>query len=296
MTPALVLRPPAKINLTLRVGSARPDGFHDVRSVLQSIALSDRLTIAAQHGPMTLDVRPPVAPAGPANLVWRAATLLWKALERKGEPHGLRLTLEKAIPSAAGLGGASADAAAALVGLHALWRGRLPRRALFELASALGSDVPFFLVGGTALALGRGEDVVPLADVRALRLVLVKPAFDVATPDAYRWLDEDAGARAAASSAPPAVDVGWPTDPLLLINDLQQPVSRRHPEIVDVIEALRTAGARATLMSGSGSAAYGVFDAPPPARALNRLARPGWTVISTRTLSRRQAERRVRLC
>ena len=298
MTRSLVLRPSAKINLTLRVGARRPDGFHDIRSVLQSIALSDRLTIAAERGPLRLDVRPGVAPEGPANLVWRAATTLWKAIGRSGEPHGVRLTLEKEIPSAAGLGGASADAAAALVGLHAFWRARLSRRAVFELAAELGSDVPFFLVGGTALALGRGEDVVPLADVRPMRLALVKPPFAVVTPDAYRWFDADLDERQLpeTDAVSAALDVGWPTDPLRLINDLQAPVGRRHPDIAAMTHALARAGARAALMSGSGSAVFGVFDAPWPRGWIGRLSRRGWQVIPTRTLSRRDANRRLGLC
>ncbi len=295
MTRTLVLRPPAKINLTLHVGRRRTDGFHDVRSIIQSVALSDRLTIVARSGPMRLAVSPPVVPAGRGNLVWRAAALLWRALGRRGEPRGVRLSLEKSIPAAAGLGGASADAAAALVGLHAVWGGRLPDGRLAELAAEIGSDVAFFLVGGTALALGRGEEILPLLDATPLRVTIIKPAFEVSTPDAYGWFDDDARRASRNDAMAPAVDVGWPTGLLALRNDLQPAVARRHPPIGEMLEALRAAGVEAALMSGSGSAVYGLAG-PAGGRLARRLARPGWQVISTRTLSRRAARRRVGLC
>src|SRR5215831_2807480 len=151
--PALVLRPSAKINLTLDVGVRRADGYHDVRTVLQSIALHDVLKIASGRGTLELVVSNAVVPADPTNLVWRAAKALWSALGRDGEPAGARLTLDKHIPVGAGLGGGSADAAAALVGLNRLWRGRRSRADLIKIAATLGADVPFFLVGGTAVGV-----------------------------------------------------------------------------------------------------------------------------------------------
>lgn len=295
---SIVLRPSAKINLTLHIGPRRADGFHDVRTVMQSIAVSDRLRIVLERGPFRLTVRPAVVPADRTNLVWRAAALLWRALGRRGEPDGVRVTLDKAIPAEAGLGGGSADAAAALAGLNALWRGRLTRRDLLDLGAELGSDVPFFLVGGTALALGRGEDVFPLVDARPLGLVLVKPAVDISTVQAYRWLDDD---RAAHQGAPPVadlqtLDLGWATGPVALVNDLQAPVGRRHPAVLEAIRALEGAGAKVAGMSGSGSSVFGVFAASAIARAARRVARPGWQVVATTTLSRRDALRRMPLC
>jgi 4-diphosphocytidyl-2-C-methyl-D-erythritol kinase len=315
----LVLRPSAKINLTLHVGPRRADGFHDVRTVMQSIALSDRLTLELHRGPFELlgsggGASERSGAQGPherarwggrggeaprikmdrTNLVWRAAARLWRALGRSGDPAGVRVTLEKRIPAAAGLGGGSADAAAALSGLQALWRARLPRRTLIELAAELGSDVPFFLIGGTALALGRGEEVFPLADARRAGLVVIAPAIEVSTADAYGWFDEDGPGRPAAG--PLSIDLGWPTGPLPLVNDLQAPVMRRHPGVLRAIGALREAGAQAAAMSGSGSAVYGLFAEAATARAARRLSRPGWQVFATRTLSRREASRRIALC
>src|SRR5215472_6717045 len=121
----LVLRPSAKINLALHVGPRRADGYHDVRTVLQSIGLFDELRFQATRGPFSLATSSPGLPVDETNLVWRAAQALWTALRRDGAPRQVRITIEKGIPLGAGLGGGSADAAAALVGLHRLWKGRL---------------------------------------------------------------------------------------------------------------------------------------------------------------------------
>jgi 4-diphosphocytidyl-2-C-methyl-D-erythritol kinase len=295
---SLVLRPPAKINLALSIGPRRPDGFHDVRTVMQSIGLSDRLRLVLERGPFRMTVRPAVVPADRTNLVWRAASLLWRALGRRGEPDGVRVTLDKSIPAEAGLGGGSADAAAALAGLNTLWRGRLPRRDLLDLAAELGSDVPFFLVGGTALALGRGEDVFPLADAQRLGLVLVKPSAGVSTVEAYRWLDVDRARRVGPPAATDAntLALGWATDPFPVTNDLQAPVTRRHPDVLAALRAVEAAGARAAVMSGSGSTVFGVFSESAAPRAARKLTRTGWDVIPTTTLSRREALRRMSLC
>jgi 4-diphosphocytidyl-2-C-methyl-D-erythritol kinase len=291
---SLVLRPSAKINLTLHVGPRRADGFHDVRTILQSIALSDRLTLTPSRGPIELTITGADAPPGRDNLVWRAAEALWRAAGRAGEPHGVRMALRKAIPSAAGLGGGSADAAAALAGLNILWNLGLPRRELIGVAAGLGSDVPFFLVCGTALGMGRGEDLVPLADIRPQSIVIVKPAAGVSTADAYGWFDGDG--PPAAAPAGELLELGWPTGPLALRNDLQPGVIARRAEVGRALALLRKAGASAAAMSGSGSAVFGVCS-PSVALSLGRRLRAaGWVAFVTRTLSRRDAARRVGLC
>ena len=290
----ITLRPSAKINLTLHVGRRRGDGFHDVRTVMQSLALSDRLTLARTRGPLRLVVPSGRVTADPTNLVWRAAQIMWRASGRAGDPQGVTMTLDKAIPVAAGLGGGSADAAAALAGLNRLWRARLSPPALLDLAAQLGSDVPFFLVGGTALAMGRGEQLYPLADAARLHVVLIKPAFDVSTADAYRWFDEDPAS--GGSSPGQAAEIGWPTGPVQLVNDLQASVSRRHPEIAEMAAGLTAAGAGAAMMSGSGSSVFGIFAKPPRPSALAVLSRPGRQIIVTRTIPRRETLRRIALC
>jgi 4-diphosphocytidyl-2-C-methyl-D-erythritol kinase len=295
MARALVLRPPAKINLTLRVGPRRPDGFHDIRSLMQSITLSDTLSLTARAGPLALHVRGHGVPADRENLVWRAAELLWRALGRTGDPRDAYIHLDKSIPAAAGLGGGSADAAAALIGLNVLWGARRTPSDLMTLSAELGSDVPFFLQGGTALCAGRGDEVYPVDDIGRLGLVLIKPSIGVATADAYRWLDEDRAAGSVDPAPPGRLDVGWPVGPITLVNDLEAPVARRHPVIAEMINACRQAGAMAAGMTGSGSAVFAAFSEAAAKRVVPRLRRPDWLVILTRTLSRRETARRIGL-
>jgi 4-diphosphocytidyl-2-C-methyl-D-erythritol kinase len=192
---AIILRPSAKVNLLLRVGPRRPDGYHEVRTLLQSIAISDTLTITARRGPFVLATRTPGVPTDASNLVWKAAAALWRAAGRDGDPRDAHVKLDKQIPTAAGLGGGSADAAAALLGLNRLWDLRLSRRDVVALAARLGADVPFFLLGGTALGVGRGDEIYPVDDIERLGVVVIKPSFGVATAEAYGWFDADARRR-----------------------------------------------------------------------------------------------------
>jgi 4-diphosphocytidyl-2-C-methyl-D-erythritol kinase len=300
MAHPVVLRPSAKINLTLRVGPSRPDGFHEVRTVLQSIALSDVVSLSPRSGRFALTVRGAGVPEGRENLAWQAAEHLWRAMGRTGDPRDAHVKLDKQIPLAAGLGGGSADAAAVLVGLSAIWGSRLSRQDLRAVAAALGSDVPFFLQGGTALGASRGEEIYPLDDVRRLGVVIIKPSFGVATADAYRWHDEQraGGSTATAEASEPAadtrpVDIGWSTGPIALINDLAGPVAARHPEIRTMVQACLREGAIGASMTGSGSAVFGLFPESAARRAVDRLKRPDWLVLLTRTLSRREAARRL---
>jgi len=295
MASSITLRTPAKINLTLRVGDRRADGFHDVQTVLQSISLSDTVTFRRTTKPFQLTASGGAVPSDRSNLIWRAATALWAAAGRDGEPHGATVTLRKTIPMAAGLGGGSANAAGALIGLNRLWALGLSRLVLRDLAATLGSDVAFFLAGGTAIGLGRGDHILPLRPVRRLGVVVIKPEFGVSTADAYRWLDDDR----TAGIAEPAQDrlgitVGWP-EPLRLVNDLEAPVSRRHAEIGDAVRSAREAGALGAAMTGSGSAVFGLFRAPVPVSVVRRLRRPGWAVHTATTLSAQEAGRLMTL-
>jgi 4-diphosphocytidyl-2-C-methyl-D-erythritol kinase len=294
----LVLRPSAKINLTLRVGPVRPDGFHEVRTLMQSIALSDRITMSPRRGPFTLASSSPGVPTDRTNLIAVAAERLWRALGRVGDPRDVHVSLQKDIPIAAGLGGGSADAAAALVGLNAIWNGRLRLRDLVRLGAEIGSDVPFALHGGTALGAGRGEELYPVDDVPKASIVIIKPSFGVSTSQAYSWLDADRRHDAAVPEPVGSIgeiDLGWPGGPVALVNDLQGPVAVRHPVIQEMVDALRRAGARAAAMTGSGSAVFGVFPASVARTAVRGLQRPDWLVLVTRTSDRREAARRILL-
>ena len=296
MPRALTLRPCAKINLTLRVGHQAADGFHDVQTILQAIDVSDALTFTPKRGPFVLKTSASDVPAGETNLVWRAARALWKLSGHGGQPRDAEVLLKKEVPVAAGLGGGSADAAAALIGLNRIWALHVPRPELLRLAATLGSDVPYFFVGGTAIGTGRGDEVYPLADIPPLGVVLIRPGFGVGTADAYRWLDEDrAKGDTGSGLAAGELQVGWPAGPIKLGNDLQAPVVRRHPEVAEMIQACLDAGATVSAMTGSGSAVFGVFSPSAAPKAARALRRPGWSIMETRTLRRAESWRRMGL-
>ena len=248
----------AKINLSLRVKAKRADGFHEVQTILQALDLSDRLACAARRGPFQIVCSTPRVPADRTNLVWRAAERLWDAAGRDGEPRDAVITLDKRIPMEAGLGGGSSDAAAALLALRQLWKLRVADEELFAIAARLGSDVPYFFVGGTALGLGRGEEVYPLADLPRWWVVLVVPPFGVATADAYEWLDQ-LRARTPVGPETRYLPDTWLGKTVPLVNDLERPVSERHPVIGTLVERLTKLGAVMAAMSGSGSAVFGIF-------------------------------------
>ena len=290
-----VARALAKVNLDLRVLGSRPDGYHELRTVFQSIDLHDVLTAQEKRGPFVLKCRTPGVPLDDRNLVWRAATGLWKALGRGGDPCDAVVTIEKGIPLEAGLGGGSADAAAGLHVLARLWGGA-PVSLLREVAAGIGSDVPFFLSGGTALGLGRGEEIYPLVDLPRHWVVVVRPPFGVSTAEAYAWYDED---RAAGVREPRGelqiLPVPWPTRAAQMVNDLEPPVLRRHPEIGAIKAALKETGAVAAAMSGSGSAVFGLFRTRAgAATALRPLVRAGSAAFLARTLSRAEHEQKAR--
>jgi 4-diphosphocytidyl-2-C-methyl-D-erythritol kinase len=233
----------AKINLDLHIAGLLPGGYHELRTTFQSIALHDILTFAPRRGPMAMSTDDPHCPSQ-NNIVEQAAAALWRSAGRRGSPPGVAVRIEKRIPIEAGLGGGSADAAAALRALTRLWRIRLTAEQLREVAGSLGADVPFFLVGGTARGAGRGDELTRLADARQRWVVIVVPAFGVSTREAYQWYDEARAGRPSRGR---------------LRNDLQPPVVARHPEIGHLINALEKAGALHAGMSGSGSAVFGLF-------------------------------------
>ena len=274
----------AKINLDLRIGGALPGGYHELRTTFQSIALHDVLTFRRTRGPFTIRCDDPGCPTD-GNIVGRAAELIWRAAGRPGTPMGVAVSIDKRIPMAAGLGGGSADAAAALRVLPLLWRVRLSAAAVYELAAALGADVPFFLQGGTAIGVGRGDRLTRVRDGTRRWVVLVVPPFGVSTKEAYRWFDEAGGARGTRRAR---TDRGRS-------NDLQGPVVSRHPEIGELVHQLRRSGANHAAMSGSGSAVFGIFSRLPTAEAAAAaLTGTGRRVLITRTLPAAEYRRGIR--
>lgn len=270
----------AKINLTLRVLGIHPDGYHELRTTFQSLALHDTLTLTRRRGPFEIACSDPACPQDETNLIWKAAARLWSDAGRKGDLAGVHVHITKRIPVQAGLGGGSSDAAAALRALRVLWKVNLDDAALHEIGRGLGADVGFFLQGGTALGVERGDLLFQLADVQPAWVVLARPDFGVSTKDAYAWWDE------AYITAGRRLDVGrgqageW-------VNDLQAPVTARHPRIAELVHQLGRQGARFSAMSGSGSAVFGLFDHHEEAeRAAARVGRAGVTTWLTRTVGR----------
>jgi len=186
----------AKINLDLRVLGTRPDGFHNLKTVFQSLALFDNVTVTARRGPLTITCDEPDIPTDQRNLAWKAVSLLHRmSTGKNAAPRDVAIDLRKRVPTEAGLGGGSANAAMTLVALNRLWQLDLDMASLTRIAARLGADVPYFLVGGTALGLGRGDDVYPLADMPPVHVVILRPGFGVATAEAYQWLDEETRRR-----------------------------------------------------------------------------------------------------
>jgi 4-diphosphocytidyl-2-C-methyl-D-erythritol kinase len=275
----------AKVNLCLRVLSRRPDGFHNVESVLHTIGLWDTLQLS-DLGPeagISLTVEGEEAPADESNLCWRAAQLL---SERAKPARGVAISLQKAIPAGAGLGGGSSDGAATLVGLAKLWGMTLSREEMLALAAALGSDVPFFLVGGCCLALERGEKLEPLPSV-ALPLVVVVPGRRVTTGKAYAALRRGAslGRRktltGATRRAVAAVKSGEPaTVAAALHNDFEAVEMQGIGEAREAKAALLELGCFGALLSGSGSAVFGIAPDQATAGGMAARLRERWEWVS----------------
>jgi 4-diphosphocytidyl-2-C-methyl-D-erythritol kinase len=284
----------AKINLSLRVLGPRPDGFHELRTLFQSIALHDTLTIRRRRGAFQLTCDDPRLPVDGRNLIVRAARAVWKASGRRGSPRDVRIDLVKRIPLEAGLGGGSSDAVAALRALGRIWR--VDEARLRAIAPTLGADVPYFMEGGTVLGLERGDVLVPQPDHPPAWVVLALPDFGVSTGQAFGWWDADRGSRSSfdrlrMSGTPKTLALSVSKGELP--NDLQKPVVKRHPVIARIVTALRRAGASHAAMSGSGSAVFGLFagktDATRAARAISAGLCP--RTLLTRTVSRAACRR-----
>jgi len=279
-----VVRCPAKINLVLRVLGRRPDGYHELDTVFQAIDLWDRVSIEPADA-LTLECDDPRLPVDGRNLVLRAARLL---RESHGDRfHAGRIVLRKAIPVEAGLGGGSSDAAGVLVACNRFWSLGLDRAALAELGARLGADVPFFLTGGTARGRGRGDRIEALPFLGERWVVLGCPPFGISTAEVFRRVSSRLTASGIGVSVPHLSALKWPEDKDLgpLGNDLEPVVYEGWPELRGFRDAVLESGSDAALLSGSGSAVFGVFSESATARRAadglsSRFA--GWCVLATR--------------
>jgi 4-diphosphocytidyl-2-C-methyl-D-erythritol kinase len=277
----------AKINLRLDILGKRPDGYHELRTIFQSISLRDDLLLRRSRQPgisLTIRGNDQLSAESPqTNLVYRAVDVLRHELRIRS---GVEIELRKRIPAGGGLGGGSSDAAAALLGYLRLHGKKLPPAGLIEIAASLGADVPFFLFGGRALGVNRGDEIYPLASISRQTLVVVVPhKIRVPTPDAFRWVHAHAltavrspgeltavrSPRALTKSAATSklwefCALCWSSQVAGLSNDFERPVFQRHPRLAAIKRVLLRVGAAEASLAGSGSAVFGLFPSPALAR------------------------------
>jgi 4-diphosphocytidyl-2-C-methyl-D-erythritol kinase len=284
----IALRSYAKINLGLQVVRKRGDGFHEIRTVFQTIELHDRLQIRLVSGRHIEFESDHTALHPIDNLVVKAISALNSSLRLK---QGCRVQLEKRIPLGSGLGGGSSNAAAAILGMKKLLNLDIPTRQLFEMGGLLGSDVPFFFVGGTALGVGRGSEIYPLADHALNHILLVVPSAGVSTKLAYTRMRLPLTKQGGKSMIP--VFCSAYVDSLngnkFLENDFEKVVFRDFPGLKQIRRELLKLGALAAGLTGSGSALFGLFDSKSRMlKARNGVASDDFQFIETKTLQRQQ--------
>jgi len=283
----ITLNPPAKINWSLYVLGKRDDGYHNILSLMQCVDLHDTITLGSSSA---LELYSDMTIPAEQNLVFKAALAL---RETVGTGQGARIVLKKKIPSGAGLGGGSSDAAYTLIGLNRLWGLKLETDVLKRIGCALGSDVPFFFDCPAALAQGRGEMLFPQHISGSRTLLLIKPGASIPTDWAYKTMADIRGTQSTVSDLTNTeeklnnikliVDVlnNGPLSLLrsLLHNDFERVVIEKHPVIGEIKERLLAAGASAALLSGSGSAVFGLFDNRESAYRASQLFLSFWNRV-----------------
>ncbi len=316
----------AKINLGLYIGAARADGFHDLRTVYQTIALHDviRVRVERKSGPgrgieILCRNNDPRVPLDSSNTCYRMAELVMSEL---GATNRVSIEIEKRLPVQGGLGAASSNAVATMLGLELALKKKLPAAVRLRVAAEVGSDLPLFLLGGTVLGVGRGEEVYPLPDLPSVAMVVVTPEVGVSTPQAFAdwdrltraggsdrllevgcvlsaWLSgsNNSGSPNTGASAKGGSRAGKLLSDLVrtgIENDFEKVVFPEYPELRDIKGALERAGSRYASLSGSGSSLYGLFRSPTDAaKAAIRLRRQGVKAVETRTLTRSQYWKRI---
>jgi 4-diphosphocytidyl-2-C-methyl-D-erythritol kinase len=279
----------AKINWYLQILGKRPDGYHELVTILQTVSLHDELTFELREdGLIVLSCDDAVIPTDETNLIVKAANALRERLKNSA---GVEIKLMKRIPARGGLGGASSNAAVALMALNALWNGELSIAELIPIAGRLGADVPFFLNGGRCAGAGTGTLISRLADGPKQHLIIITPNAAVSTKDAYASLNaaslttsnSDSILSSSLAELFSADSRQWP-----LRNDFERVIFEIEPEIERAKMALLEAGARGALLAGSGSSVFGIFDNEVARdRGLNNLRREaGWRVFSCDTVTR----------
>jgi 4-diphosphocytidyl-2-C-methyl-D-erythritol kinase len=283
----LVFKTPAKINLGIFILGKRPDGYHDLETLFQMVSLYDTVELESLENKVELVCDDPKVPTDESNLMIRAARLLQEAVPEK-TGLGCRMVLKKKIPMGAGLGGGSGNAAGVLMGLNRLWDLKLKSAELSKIAAQLGSDIPFFLCAPSALGEGRGERLTALPPPNKFHVILVFPRVPMATAEVYQALNFDLTKNSKNIkilreffSQSNIISLG-----AHLHNDLEPVVIKRLPVVESIKGKLRSLNAAGTLVSGSGSTVFGVFeDAKVAEQAFARCREEAWDVFLTETIS-----------
>lgn len=289
-TASLTVFSPAKVNLYLRIIGKRPDGYHELETVMLPLDFGDEIVLESRTAGLTLECDNPSLPTDDSNLALRAAKALSEALVVK---HGAKLSLKKRTPLAAGLGGGSSNAAAVLTGLDRLWGLGAPPEKLHAVAASMGSDINFFLSGGAALCLGRGEKIKAIPCKLSAAVLLVNPGFGISTKWAYENWARAVPVEAGLTAHPPEVSLllrALAEDDLAgvsqcLFNSLEAPSVRKFPVLELIKKVMRDGGAAGALMSGSGATVFGLFASEPAAeksaqRVREQFGPSMWTKVT----------------
>jgi 4-diphosphocytidyl-2-C-methyl-D-erythritol kinase len=311
----------AKINLGLKIGPARADGFHELRTIYQTVALHDVIKVDVQRGTgIEIRCKDSRVPTDESNTCYRVAERVMRALRGRGK---VAISIEKRLPVQGGLGAASSNAVATICALERELRALLSAEERLRIAAEVGSDLPLFLIGGTVLGVDRGQEVYPLQDLPTMHLVVLTPAVGVSTPQAfadwdalvtretelthagaagtikqfgsvvYTWLNKGFLSQAGPASGVPAVGGDRAETPLLdlvragIENDFERVVFPKYPELREAKRVLEREGARYASLSGSGSTLYGLFaSADEATAAMKRISVAGYSAVVTQTLTR----------
>jgi 4-diphosphocytidyl-2-C-methyl-D-erythritol kinase len=286
----------AKINWTLEILGKRADGYHELRTLLQTIDVGDLLHFERIGQGIEIRCNHPEVPCDERNLAHRAAAVFFS---RPGAPGGIRITIEKRLPVAAGIGGGSSNAAVTLLALDRLCGTSLPPADLFSMGASIGADVPCFFIGGTVLGVGRGDEVYPAPEISCGNMLLVNAGIAVPTRDVYGNLPPELTNPGPIIKMPFSLAAAYaasmrPDELPELHNDLEPTVFARHPLLAEIRHRLAGLGAKSTLMSGSGSTIFAIFDSEATrSNAIDDCENQGWWCAPTRTIGREEYRRQL---
>lgn len=281
----------AKINWTLEILGRRADGYHELRTLLQTIDVGDRLHFEKIGQGIEIRCNHPEVPCDERNLAYRAAAAFFS---RTGASAGIRITIDKRLPVAAGIGGGSSNAAVTLLALNRLSGAALSSTDLFSIGASIGADVPCFFIGGTVLGVGRGDEVYPAPEIACETMLLVNAGIAVPTREVYGNLSPELTNPGPIIKMPLSLAAAYaafmrPDELPVLHNDLEQTVFARHPLLAEIRHRLAGLGAISTLMSGSGSTIFAIFDSEARrSSAMVDCEKQGWWCTRARAISRKE--------